>query len=107
MYIMSQQKISQFLEKIKRLTNLEKCEDPNYVRNKTNEKLRNEIIEEQKKLCWLCGCKTSVPIIHHIQPEGESKKENLVMLCPLCHQFVHWILKKYLNYRGTAGRPPF
>ncbi len=101
------QEIKQFLERIEKLVNLKKCEDPNYIRVQINENLRKEIYKEQKGKCWLCNCKTKVPTTHHIQPEGESKKENLVMLCPLCHQFVHWILKKYLNYRGTAGRLPF
>jgi len=100
---MASKEINEFLEKIKRLVNLEKCRDVNYKRDSVNEKLKDEICEEQKGMCWLCNCKTTVPLIHHVQPDGKSEKENLVMLCPLCHQFIHWILKKYLNYRGTAG----
>lgn len=103
MYIMP---TKEFFQKLNKIFDLEKCKDENYKRNPTDKLIREEIYEEQKGKCWLCGCKTSVPIIHHIQPEGESIRENLVMLCPLCHQWVHWILKKYLGYRGTARYPP-
>jgi len=88
-------------DKLHKLLDLSKCSDDNYKRIPVPEKLREEIYEEQKGLCWLCKCKTTVPQTHHIQPDGESIKENLVMICSLCHQWVHWMLKRYLGYRGT------
>jgi len=91
----------EFHEKLHKLLDLKKCSDENYKRVPVSEKLRDEIKESQKKMCYLCRCKTTVPATHHIQPDGESVKENLVMLCSLCHQWVHWILKKHLGYRGT------
>jgi len=93
--------IEQIHPKLHKLLDLPKCLDDNYTRKVVSEKLRKEISEEQKGLCWLCKCKTTTPKTHHIQPDGESVRENLVMLCSLCHQWVHWILKKYLGYRGT------
>ena len=90
--------------KIHKLLNLKKCNDENYQREPINKKMREEIYEVQKGMCWLCKCKTTVPATHHIQPDGESNKDNLVMLCFLCHQWIHWILKKHLGYRGTAMR---
>jgi len=101
-----EEELKQFLEKIEKLVDLKKCDDSNYTRNPTNKKLVKKIYEEQKGKCWLCKCKTNVPLTHHIQPEGKSSRENLVIICPLCHQFIHWILKKYLGYRGTAGHFP-
>lgn len=92
------------LEKIEKLIDLNKCYDDNYQREEINKKLREEIFNEQKGLCFLCKCKTTIPLTHHIQPDGKSVKENLVMICPLCHQWIHWMLKKYLGYRGTTMR---
>jgi len=91
-------------QKLHKLLDLPKCNDNNYTRQPINEELRKEIYDEQKTLCWLCKCKTTIPMTHHIQPDKESTKDNLVMLCPLCHQWVHWMLKKYLGYRGTATK---
>ena len=101
---MSQQEILTVLEKIKRLIDLKECKNVNYERGLIDKKLIEEIYEEQKGLCWLCKCKTTVPLTHHIQPDGNSNKENLIVLCSLCHKWIHWILKKYLGYRGTAER---
>lgn len=100
---MPKEEINTVLEKIKRLIYLDECKDDNYKRNVVLPELKNGIYEEQKEKCWLCKCQTTVPLTHHIIPDGESKRENLVMLCPLCHQWIHWILKKYLGYRGTAS----
>jgi len=91
-------------DKLHRLLDLQSCFDENYQRKAVIQELRLKIIEDQKELCWLCKCKTTIPMIHHIQPDGESILENLIMLCPLCHQWVHWMLKKYLGYRGTGAR---
>ena len=91
-------------EKLHRLLDLKKCLDENYIREPIDKKLRDKIYELQKGMCYLCKAKTGFPVTHHIQPEGDNTEENLVMLCPLCHKWTHWILKKYLGYRATMMR---
>jgi len=89
------------INKIQTLLNLETCKDTNYERHKIPDELRKEFIKNQKGKCYLCNCQTTQPLIHHIKPDGESISENLVMLCPLCHRWVHWMLKKHLGYRAS------
>lgn len=96
--------IKELYEKLHRLLDLNRCIDENYQRKPINKELVELVYNDQKRECFLCGCKTSVPLTHHIQPDGESNRDNLIMLCPLCHQWVHWILKKNFGYRGTANR---
>jgi len=87
--------------KLEKLLIIDKCKDINYERNKTNKNERNKVIESQKGLCFLCKCKTTIPLVHHVIPDGDNNEENLIMLCPLCHKWVHWMLKRYLGYRAT------
>jgi len=89
------------LNRLERLFSVPKCKDQNYSRKKNPPELIKKVYEEQGGKCFLCECKTTIPMTHHIQPDGESTRENLVMLCILCHQWAHWILKKHLGYRGT------
>lgn len=93
--------IKNLIEKLHGMLDLDKCEDINYERDKVTKELRKDIIEEQKGRCFLCGCNTTIPLLHHIKPDGKSVKDNLAMLCPLCHKWIHWMLKKYLGYRAS------
>lgn len=96
--------IKEVEERVHTLLDLNKCLDENYLRTPVDKNLVIFINEQQDGKCWICGCKTTLPLTHHIKPDGESIRENLVMLCPLCHQWIHWILKKELGYRGSAVR---
>lgn len=99
---MSNQKLEETIKKLRGLFYIKPCEDADYKRKPVDEKLKQEIIDEQKGKCFLCECKTTVPMLHHKKPDGESVKDNLVMLCYSCHTFIHSILKRFLGYRGTA-----
>lgn len=87
--------------KLERLLSVNKCVDSNYKRLKVDDSIKKQIIDEQEGKCFLCTCKTTIPLIHHIKPDGDSVIDNLLMICPLCHRWVHWILKKYFGYRGS------
>lgn len=57
----------------------EKFYDPNF---------RQDIIEEQKQQCALCGkdLRSIYPHLHHINyNKKDCSKSNLVFLCPRCH----------------------
>jgi hypothetical protein len=92
------------IKKLERLLLIPNCENQDYKRKDIKEDLKEQIYKEQEGKCYLCNCKTTNPLTHHIIPNGESVKENLIMLCPLCHQFIHWLLKKYLGYKASAYR---
>lgn len=58
----------------------------------------DEIYERDNYMCQLCGAVESLNtklIIHHIipLPYGDSRKENLILLCTRCHRFVHSLLR--------------
>jgi hypothetical protein len=89
------------IDKFRRLLVIKPCLDSSYKRVLVPQVLKDEIYNEQNGKCFLCYCKTATPLTHHIVPDGESIKSNLVMMCPLCHRSIHWLLKKYLNYRGS------
>lgn len=98
MYIMPKQEI---LSKLDRLLSVPKCKDVHYKRKQAPQELREELIKESKGICYVCKAKPSVPFAHHIRPDGDNEKDNLVILCTLCHRWVHWILKKYFGYRAA------
>lgn len=47
--------------------------------------------------CFACECRLPICVKHHIKPvgkDGESWIENLVQVCPNCHDLIHWIGKR-------------
>ena len=90
------------IKKIDKLLSIPKCEDLDYKRKFLKVGLKDDIWYEQEKKCYLCLVATTIPKTHHIKPDGESIRENLVILCSDCHQFIHHMLHTYLGYRKQA-----
>ena len=58
---------------------------------KNLDRIRNEYMEEQKGHCFLCG-KFRPLHLHHIKHRSKSRddrKENLQLVCYLCHNVAH------------------
>lgn len=58
----------------------------------------NEVYERDNYICQLCNVENSLNtrlLVHHVipLPYGDSKKENLILLCSKCHRFVHQLLR--------------
>lgn len=57
-----------------------------------------EVYERDNYTCQLCNAEDSLNtrlLVHHVipLPYGDSKKENLILLCTKCHRFVHQLLR--------------
>lgn len=74
--------------------------------NNISEEIRKKVMERDNFTCQKCGFKdiTSKELeIHHIKPkifQGDPNPENLVVLCPICHNYApdnEISFKRYLN----------
>jgi len=54
--------------------------------------MREFILERDRKRCQICNHKSV--LIHRIDPNGGATKENLLVLCSTCHEYVHKILRR-------------
>jgi hypothetical protein len=67
----------------------------------------------EKKPCEICGMHDSVTVLHHVLSLEEAASlinkrwidigtpRETVWLCPTCHTYVHWLLKRYLKDSST------
>jgi len=69
-------------------------------------RLRHVIFERDHYICQMCGKKldrsspSRVPVCHHIKPlgiGGSNSFNNLVTVCPRCHEIIHY---KYLQKKN-------
>ena len=71
--------------------------DRSMKKEPTSNKMR-EFIRERDKVCQICredGNKKYPRLhVHHIIPNGPAIKDNLILLCEHCHDFVGNMLKK-------------
>lgn len=87
------------LEVLKKLTGeVPQCKDRDYKRQLVPKGLKKTILERDGSECQICGYNKRL-YVHHIKPDGESSKENLITLCSSCHQFVHVILHREKGYK--------
>ena len=49
-------------------------------------------------VCFLCSRKSRKVYAHHVHPFGEATLENGVALCKLCHEWIHYMLRKIRGY---------
>ena len=64
------------------------------------ERIRNVVLERDKKICQLCGNKKKKLDVHHLIPYRVSKDnsiENLISLCSKCHHKVEVYYKNHPN----------
>ena len=86
----------EILEKI--VNNIPFCSEVCKGNGKYADSEYDKIYERDNYTCQLCGVTESLNtklIIHHIipLPYGDSKKENLILLCTKCHRFIHSLLR--------------
>jgi len=66
--------------------------------------MRDFIRERDGWKCRVCGY-DKIPerlYVHHIVPNGSASEKNLILLCTVCHEFVHMQLrsKGYAYFRA-------
>jgi len=86
----------EILEKI--VNNIPFCSEVCKRNSRYDDSEYDEIYERDNYTCQLCGATESLNtklVVHHIipLPYGDSKKENLILLCTRCHRFVHSLLR--------------
>ncbi len=69
--------------------------DKSFSREPLNKEIRKTIRNRDKNCCKICSGIRHLNV-HHIIPNGSVKKENLILLCCYCHEFVH----KHLRHKG-------
>jgi hypothetical protein len=62
--------------------------------------MMREILARDAHKCRVCNSEKRVKV-HHICPQGPSTEDNLIVLCDICHEYVHKQLrnKGYRYYR--------
>ncbi len=94
--------MEQAIQRVKRLLSIPKGPKSDYQRYPIDKETQETVYDEKKGKCYLCDTVTSVPVTHHVKPDGPSDRGNLVMLCATCHFWVHWMIHKHLGWRKVV-----
>lgn len=79
--------------------------DPDKGREPLNNEIRSKVFERDNQTCQLCKGNSKVAMIqcHHVIPNGSATEDNLISLCPFCHDKIHMFLSKK-GYRYYVPR---
>jgi 5-methylcytosine-specific restriction endonuclease McrA len=94
--------MEQPIRRIKQLLGIPKSKGLEYQRYPIDKETQEAVYADQDGKCYLCTTSTTVPVTHHIKPDGPSDRQNLVMLCATCHFWIHWMLHKHLGWRKVV-----
>lgn len=86
-------------------TTCKQCEDNARRKSRNDAKFfRRVIIDGCRGRCEVCNTYCEhIAHIHHIVPVeegGSGDLDNLVCLCPNCHETVHWLQREQSDYRA-------
>lgn len=70
-------------------------EENDFGRKPISKEMGEYIHIRDRNTCQVCSTRGGNSLkVHHINPRGESTKNNLILICNDCHIFVHSLLRR-------------